>query len=136
MKEYTWSQWYNLYSSSVNAPVPDMPGIYEIRTDYEFGRLRGTSRIVYIGSAAKGNNASLRKRLIEQRIKDSKRYLSRTEKFLKEAGHTVEFHFLTTRDGTTAKRIEAKRLTEYEKEHWELPPGNGVLPTLRSEVSG
>jgi hypothetical protein len=65
MDELRWSQWYPLAQQPFSIPVPDVPGIYEIRTDHEFGRLRGQSRIVYIGSAARGNSPSLRKRLLE-----------------------------------------------------------------------
>jgi len=128
MTKFNWSPWYPLTPQSLPANVPGQPGIYEIRTDYEFGRLRGRSRVVYVGSAARGSKPSLKVRLIDQRIGNPERYLSGAEKLLREAGHALEFRFVTTLDGTTAKRMEAQRLTEYEVKHWELPPGNSVLP--------
>ena len=119
-----WSQWLPLNSQSLTVPVPQYPGIYEVRTDFQFGRLRGRSSIVYIGSAT----SSLKKRLLDQRIGKPDKYLSRAEKWLRQGGHTLEFHYETAADGTIARRLEAERLKAYEEEHWELPPGNGVLP--------
>jgi hypothetical protein len=120
--EFRWSKWYPLSQVLVarDEDVPDEPGVYEIRTDYEFGRLRGSSRVVYVGSTVK----SLKERLVHQRIKNPKKNLSGTEKLLREAGHALEFRFATAPDGKTAKHMEAQRLIDYEKEHWELPPGN------------
>ena len=108
--------------------MPDVPGIYEIRTDYEFGRLRGTSRVVWVGTAASGRRPSLRERVVRQRIGNPDHYLSRTEKLLRQAGHNLEFRFAKASDGETAKQMESQRLMDYEEEHWELPPGNAVLP--------
>lgn len=121
-REFHWSEWYPLSLALIahDEDVPDEPGVYEIRTDYEFGRLRGNSRVVYVGSTVK----SLKKRLVHQRIKDPEKNLSGTEKLLREAGHALEFRFATAPDGKTAKHMEAQRLMDYEKEHWELPPGN------------
>jgi len=130
MGDSQWSGWYPLTAKCPAGDVPDMPGAYEIRTDYEFGRLRGTSRIVWIGSAGRGKRPSLRERIVGQRIGDPGRYLSRTEKLLRQAGHDLEFRFATAIDGKTAREMEGQRLMDYEKKHWELPPGNGVLPII------
>jgi len=99
-----------------------MPGIYEIRTDYEFGRLNGVSQVVYIGSAARGSKPSLRKR-IGERVTDPERNLSGAEKLLARAGHTLEFRFAKAKDGETARQMEIQRLTDYIGKHWEAPPG-------------
>lgn len=121
MDEFDWSQWYPLSKQPI-MNIPDMPGIYEIRTDYEFGRVNGVSRIVYIGSAARGGKPSLRKRL-GGRITDPKNNLSGAEKLLVKAGHALEFRFATATDGTTARQMEIQMLTDYIREHWEPPPG-------------
>jgi hypothetical protein len=128
MDELRWSQWYPLAQQSLSVPVPDVPGIYEIRTDHEFGRLRGQSRIVYIGSAARGNSPSLRKRLLGQHISNPNENLCRAGQLLRQAGYSLEFRFATSSDGKTAEHMEARRLVDYEKEHWELPPGNAAFP--------
>lgn len=121
MDEFDWSEWYPLSHQSL-ANLPDAPGIYEIRTDYEFGRLRGSSRVVYIGSAAQRGKPTLRKRL-GQRITDPQGNLSGAEKLLQRAGHVLEFRFAKTKDRETARQMEIQRLTEYEEKHWETPPG-------------
>ena len=120
-----WSEWYDFNSPPI--VVPDCPGVYEIQTDFEFGRLRGKSTVVYIGSAAK----SLRKRLIDQRCGEPSRYLSGAEKLLCESGHSLEFCYAASSDATVARQIEAQELMRYEEEHWELPPGNSKKPRIR-----
>ena len=70
--EKTWSNWNALNSVSQNAKVPNSPGVYEVQTDFTFGRLNGNSPIIYIGSAA----TSLKKRLLDERIGKPDRYLS------------------------------------------------------------
>jgi len=121
MDEFDWSQWYPLSQQSL-ANVPDVPGIYEIRTDYEFGRLNGVSRVVYIGSAARRGKPSLRKRL-GGRIANPEGNLSGAEKLLVRAGHALEFRFATAKDGETARQMEIQMLTNYIEKHWEPPPG-------------
>ena len=122
MDELSWSEWYRLTPPVVDELVPDLPGIYEIRTDREFGRLKGTSKIVYIGSAAR-KTPSLRRRLLG-RIPNA----SLAEKRLWQHECNLQFRFATVSDGETAERIEAERLIDYERQHWELPPGNGAFP--------
>ena len=122
MDELSWSEWYRLTPPVVDELVPDFPGIYEIGTDREFGRLKGTSKIVYIGSAAR-NTPSLRRRLLG-RISNG----SLAEKRLWQHRCNLQFRFATVSDGETAERMEAERLIDYERQHWELPPGNGAFP--------
>lgn len=121
MDTFGWSEWYLLSQQSL-PNIPDAPGIYEIRTDYEFGRLNGVSQTVYIGSAARNSQPSLMRRL-GGRIKDPRKNLSRTEKFLIRAGHTLEFRFATAKDGETARQMEIQLLMDYFEKHWEPPAG-------------
>ena len=135
MADIKWSKWYPLTEECRAEDVPDAPGIFEIRTDYEFGRLVGTSRVVYIGSAANGKKPSLRVSLVKQRIGDPDRYLSRSEMALRyDDANKLEFRFATAIDGKTAKEMKIQWLNEYETHHWELPPGNSLLP--QSQVMG
>ena len=129
MTQLDWSPEYPLGLSSQGV-IPNSPGVYQVLTKTAFGRLRGSSRIVSIGSA----RASLKKRLAGQRMRDPKRYLSRAEKWLLDAGHELWFRFaLTEADAATA--VETELFVEYETEHWELPPSNNKnLPGRVTEV--
>jgi hypothetical protein len=120
----SWSPWYRFDDEQAKAAVPHRPGVYEVRTDFEFGRLKGSSRVVTIGSAV----PSLRTRLCKQRFHNPARYLNRAEKWLVQEGHTLEFRYFAAITGEEARRFEAVRLIEYEYEHGELPPGNEDLP--------
>jgi len=122
-----WPKWYDF--NSPPTIVPSCPGVYEIRTDFEFGRLRGKSAVVYIGSAAK----SLRERLINQRCAEPNQNLSRAEKLLCQVGHSLEFRYAVSTSAALARQLEAQELTRYEEEHWELPPGNSVKPKIRDK---
>jgi len=132
LRSYSWSAWHRFDAEVARATVPDEPGVYEVRTDFEFGRLKGNSPLVTIGSAV----LSLRKRLCEQRFRNALRYLNRAEKWLVQASHTLEFRYATTASGKEARYLEALRLMEYENEHWELPPGNEALPlsVIRKQI--
>jgi len=125
-----WSQWHPLDSESLSVPVPDSPGVYQVQTDFSFGRLKGYSSAVFIGSAMR----SLKKRLLDQRIGNPKRFLSGAEKWLRNAGHPLQFRYAKTIDGLTARNLESQMLNDYDQEHWELPPGNAVLPRPKSNV--
>ena len=118
MTQLDWSPEYPLRLSSQDV-IPDSPGVYQVLTKTAFGRLRGSSRIVSIGSAT----PSLRRRLAGERMKDPKRYLSRAEKWLLDGGHELWFRFALTEAGA-ARAVETELFVEYETEHWELPPAN------------
>ena len=120
----SWSPWCRPDDHLAKAAVPHGPGVYEIRTDFEFGRLKGSSRLVTIGSA----KDSLWKRLCEQRFGNPVRYLNRAEKWLVYEDHILEFRYFPVTTEKEARRLEAERLFAYEYEHGELPPGNEVLP--------
>lgn len=127
-KESVWSPWYRLEAEEAGRTVPDRPGVYQVRVDFTFGRLKGNSSVVSIGSAV----PNLRRRLLDQRIGNPDRFLSRAEKWLRQAGHTLQFRYATTVDGPTARNLEAQMLEDYEREHWELPPSNAMLPRRKS----
>lgn len=92
-KDYRWSAWHPFDTEVVNTSVPDKPGVYEVRSDVEFGRLKGSSPLVTIGSAV----ASLRKRLCEQRFPNTTGYLKRVERWPVRASYTLEFRSATNR---------------------------------------
>ena len=121
--EIKWSPWYRLDDKVAKQNIPNKPGIYEIRTEYEFGRLRGKSNILSIGRAI----PSLRNRLGQGRLANLVRNLDRPEKWLFSAKQMIWFRYLVTHSDKEAEWLEALRQWEYEHEHWELPPGNDRL---------
>jgi hypothetical protein len=133
-KDRPWSYWYDIDNDKAKDALPKTPGVYEVKTDYEIGRLRGSSKIVSIGSGA----PSLWQRLREQRFHKTARwrYLDRAAKWLLRWDHTLKFRYLTTDDEKEARYLEDKLLLQYECEHWELPPGNerSPLPKIKEEI--
>ena len=119
--KYNWSDWYGINDKKVLVDLPDEPGIYEVRTDFEIKRLQGSSSIVTIGRAKK-----LKERRT-QKVDDPIRYLNRAEKWILQANHVLEFHYFICRNFEEAKYQEVVRQLEYESQHWELPPGNDQL---------
>jgi excinuclease UvrABC nuclease subunit len=99
-----------------------LPGIYQIGTDFEVNRVRGSTKIIYIGSAK-----NLRNRLLD-RVKNPRRHLKLTARILLQAGHKLEFRFLTAENYTNAIQMENEALRDYVIEYWENPPGL-KLPT-------
>jgi len=128
MSIINWSKWYQFNQQSINTHVPDSPGCYEIRTDYIFGRLKGYSQTVYIGSAEK-----LKQRL-GNRLNDPDRNRTLEEQRLIQKGHTFEFRYAKARGeaGENQDKVEIQMeneaLTEYVMEYCELPPCNRVFP--------
>ena len=117
---YRWSDWFPLECCHLlEDNVPKKPGIYEIRLNREFGRVRGTTRIVNIGMAAK----SLNTRVYRQKACDPDGHHSGTMKWLALEDATFEVRWFVTGDKEQAKSAEKKRLAEFICRHWELPPG-------------
>ena len=117
-----WSKWYQFNQPSLDKYVPNAPGIYEIRTDYKFGRLKGSSRTVNIGMAV-----NLKQRL-GSRLIDPRRNWTLEEQRLMQKGHGFEFRYANAVTREVIRKMENDALFEYFTEHWELPPGNRVFP--------
>lgn len=121
-EKYRWSDWYRFNDEKILATLPNEPGVYEVRTDFEIGRLRGSSSLITIGRAKQ-----LKERRDKQKVGDTTRYLNRAEKWLHRANHTLEFRYCVCSSFEETKYMEAIRQLEYESQHWELPPGNDRL---------
>lgn len=122
-----WSDWLPLSSDTIEKLVPDQPGIYEIRANVSFGRVRGASPIIRIGSASQGKAPSLKQRLL-QPITNPDRYSTPEERTLDKNGYKFEFRYACAPNRDQAQDWEAKRHREYFDEHWELPPANQGHP--------
>jgi hypothetical protein len=117
---YRWSDWFPLACCALlKENVPRQPGIYEIRLNREFGRVRGTTRIVNIGRALD----TLYQRVYRDKACDPDRNYSGTMKWLALENATFEVRWFVTCDKEQAALAEKKRLAEFISRHWELPPG-------------
>lgn len=120
IRRYQWSDWFPLLCCALlEKNVPHEPGIYEIRLNREFGRVRGTTRIVNIGRA----RDSLYKRVYRDKACNSLHHFSGTMKWLVLEDAKFEVRWLVTSDKEEAEQAEKKRLAEFICRHWELPPG-------------
>ncbi len=117
MISISWKGPYQL-NSITPQDVPSCPGIYQVHTEFHFGRLKGTSSVVYIGSTH-----DLWGTLHGRRVKNP----ATAEKILWSNSHVLEVRFMACESVDKARTLEYSLLEEYEKEHWELPPGNGMI---------
>jgi len=103
--------------------LPTEPGVYEVKTDYVYRRLKGdtSSPIVIIGRAE-----NIQKRR-QQKADDPVKNLHRAEKWLLHGNHVLKFRYYICGSFEEAKLLEAVKLWEYENQYWELPPGNEKL---------
>jgi len=115
-----WSDWKPYTSDIVRADAPQEPGIYEVRTTFEFGRLNGSSRVVYIGVGERG----LRKRLIGKEPPSA-------EWWLREKDHPLEIRWAVFEGNDASRMAEDRRLAEYIDRHWEPPPANHKGPRYK-----
>ena len=103
--------------------LPELQGIYEVRTkNYSFPRLRGTSSVLYIGSAT--SPYGLKKR-IKSLIKGRHIARKRIQGIAAELKIELEFRY---KGDLQAKQAEKDALKEYENKHLELPPCNHNIP--------
>ena len=122
-----WSDWFTLERCALlKENVSHEPGIYEIRLNREFGRVRGTTRIVNIGMAAK----SLNDRVYRQKACDPIRNYSGTMKWLMLEDAEFEVRWFVVSSEEEAKRAEDQRIAEFICRHWEMPPGQLKPPTV------
>ncbi len=132
IEDCKWSEWIIFNDEVTLSKLPKNPGIYEVRTDFEIGRLNGSSSTVTIGRAK-----NLQERRAKQKAGDLVRYLNRAEKWLYNSNHKLEFRYCMCDSFEDAKLLEALKLWEYESLHWELPPGNDRLekPPILNKIN-
>jgi hypothetical protein len=116
-----WSNWYPLDANSIRQFCEQTSGVYMVRQkEGKFGRLNGSSDILYIGQSDKDLKTELL-RVIRKGPGDhsaSYRILPVIEKLKRH----LEFSFAKVNSPT--KEIQDQLLSEYEEEHFELPPLN------------
>jgi hypothetical protein len=112
--------------------IPAVPGIYEIRLNREFGRIRGKTDIVNIGVAT----VSLRDRVFDQKTLAWRRYWSGSMKWIKEndPNFAFEARWLSMKGCSSGQVKKAEdwedwRIAEFNLKHFEQPPGQTTAPS-------
>jgi len=123
-----WSAALNQRTSILSEPA-----VYALLHESTFGRLRGASRILYIGSTGQfgGASSSCRLRIYRYPNGHHAKEMQRRIQLLHSAGILVTLHWMHVASKTDASKLEASLLRNYVGEHLELPPFNG-----RSEGRG
>ena len=131
----SWSNWYPFVKGGqIEDLAPkNSHGIYEIRLYRDFERLRGNTNVLNIGVA---ENSSIHERLINQKLKNPKRYWSGTMLWLKEQDSELALEArwfplegFPSESAHLAKQAEDWRIVKFLLEHLEMPPGQPTPPS-------
>jgi len=128
-KDTKWASWQSLDAlDEVSGKVTSDVGVYIIRTSISFRRLKGSSRILYIGEG------QLYERLDAiDTLNGRHTARDRFWRYFREfPAAKLDFAYLAEEDGQTqkklskaqAKQLEDWLLEDYEENHLELPPFN------------
>lgn len=117
-----WRAFSRIGEKGLLSALPEESGVYAIRCCREYGRVSGTSDILYFGSAT--NQRGLRGRVRQYFHPGPSQRTNR--RILKLVGECSDFEisFVLTACPEDAKRLETTLLETYESEHGELPPEN------------
>lgn len=102
--------------------VPKAYGVYAIRYDTPILRMRGSSDIVYIGSAA--NRAGLRARLSQYFSPGPSQSTNKRILALVAESSSYQVSWLQADTVSKAIGLEQELLDRYCQDHGELPPQN------------
>jgi len=123
---YGFLKWYRLLDIKYGSvDIPSSPGVYVFRLDRCFGRLQGSSDILYIGHAK-----NLCERILENHLRGKGgKTTKRIHYYLCKMNYLeyVEVSWITTDSVKDSIGMEKLLLKEYEKDHHELPPWNRAL---------
>jgi len=115
-----WAAFNLAEEGALLATLPSRPGVYALRWSRVFGRFRGESDIVYIGSAI--NARGLRKRIRHYFRPGKTQRTSQRIRQLLGLLNDLEFSWVERSDPVEARSLERKLLAEYADDHIELPP--------------
>jgi hypothetical protein len=108
-----WQKW------CAEAEIPKCCAVYAFRTPRAFGRVKGRSDIVYIGSG----QLSLRLKSHRGKLPKADR-LGRIQKSYRQ----LQVSWKLYGSKNEAKKEESRLLSAYQHEHLELPPVNRSVP--------
>jgi excinuclease UvrABC nuclease subunit len=102
--------------------APKSVGVYAIRRDTSFSRIRGASDILYVGSAA--NQKGLHGRIGQYLSPGPTQWTNKRILALVAETTNYRISWLVTETIAKAKALEQELLELYLQEHGELPPQN------------
>jgi len=103
--------------------LPREKGVYVIRYKNHFGRFKGKSDIMYLGSSVEENDGLRRRIRFFFKPGKSQKTSKRINKWLRTI-QGFEISYITVSKGKKAREIEAKLREEYGRRHGEFPPWN------------
>lgn len=108
------------------ATIAAEPAVYVLQAASPFGRLSGSSRILYIGHTQQfgGTSQSCRLRIYRYPNGAHAHGVRTRSQRLIQSGIQVSLHWILMPSKTDAAAFEAKLLQEYLAQHGELPPFN------------
>jgi len=115
-----FSDWYSWPEPAVEK-APLSPGVYVFRLKgSKFGRLKGESDLVYVGTTKKGKSGLKGRLQSHAGRKDERNWIRRVRV---EVGD-LEVAWLKLETHPAARLRESELLAQYSRDHIELPPGN------------
>lgn len=108
------------------ARLEGLPAVYMLTLGRRFGRLRGSSNILYIGQTGElgGDTQKCRLRIYRYPNGDHARKLRRAVEELLASNERVAFGWRLLATKEDAEAEESRLLQVYRQEHLELPPFN------------
>ena len=122
-----WTEWVELTDENLEK-VPKEKGVYQLRTNKKFERLKGETDILYIGCGDLYDRLTCFEEL-DNTEKDKswkhdvRKRLREYLKYMKKKGKNVKIEFRYHITGEYEDK-ENKLLDEFENEHLEYPPFN------------
>lgn len=107
------STWFECGVAPNEAPAAQVVYVLRLKGGTTIPRMVGTSDIAYIG----------RSKELKRRLREHLRKSALLGRIRKEIG-PIEVAWCDCGSTKTAKRLESNLLTQYEKDHIELPPMN------------
>ena len=125
LAEFGFANWNDLSlagEKSLLASLPRSLGVYVIRDTTEFGRYRGKSDLVYIGSAT--GKDGLRKRIRFYFHPGPTQATSQRIHRMLNIVETLQIAWILSNSAADATSLEKQLLAKYSDQHLELPPFN------------
>jgi hypothetical protein len=111
--------------TKIDASLLNVPGVYILQSENDFGRLNGKSKVLYIGCSGKRKNQAqgMIKRLFNTRSRKYQFLIEKIQSTTSNVKIKVAFY-----QSDRPEELEAKLLLSYLDSYFELPPLNSQMP--------